>query len=183
MREQGGADVRMVIRPEGAPDPRRYNAPTVPEVAVIMPGDGYGEEVASRDIVLHARTGCLQRITETHRAYDALHYVLHFPLGEDGWQLKNPHARGKGCVTAMEYESYRVMIRSKESPRQTLSSVSCGYVCQDRTADLKYIKINQQKIRVDLYCGLSDAVAAGDTDSRELGSKIIYHLSFDPYAT
>ena len=90
MREQGGADVRMVIRAEGALDPRRYNAPTAPEVAVIMPGDGYGEEVASRDIVLHARTRGLQRITETHRAYDALHYVLLFPLGEDAWQLKNP---------------------------------------------------------------------------------------------
>ena len=78
----------MVIRTEGAPDPRRYNVPTAPEVAVIMPGDGYGEEVASRDIVLHARKGGLQRITETHRAYDALHYVLLLPFGEDGWQLK-----------------------------------------------------------------------------------------------
>ena len=28
MREQGGADLRMVIRTEGAPDSRRYNAPT-----------------------------------------------------------------------------------------------------------------------------------------------------------
>ena len=60
MRAQGGTDVRMIIRADGFPDPRRYNAPTAPEVAVIMPGDGYSEGVASRDI-LHARTWSLQR--------------------------------------------------------------------------------------------------------------------------
>ena len=54
MREQGHNDVRMIIRSEGTPDSRRYNKPTAPEVAVIMPGVGHGEEAASRDIVLHA---------------------------------------------------------------------------------------------------------------------------------
>ena len=53
MREQGGADVRMVIQ-AGAPDSRRYNAPRASEVAVFMPGDDYGKELTSRDCV--ART-------------------------------------------------------------------------------------------------------------------------------
>ena len=57
MREHGGADVRMTIRADAASDPRRYNAPTAPENAVIMPGYGYNEQEASRDIVLHARSG------------------------------------------------------------------------------------------------------------------------------
>ena len=48
MREHGGADVRMTIRTDGASDPLRYNAPTAPEIAVIMPGDGYNEQEASR---------------------------------------------------------------------------------------------------------------------------------------
>ena len=60
------------------------------------------EEAASRDIVLNARSGGLCRITEIHRAYDALHYVILFPLGRDGWQLNIPHSKGKGHVTAME---------------------------------------------------------------------------------
>ena len=72
MRDKGGVDVRMTIRADGAPDPRRYNAPTAPEIAVIMPGDGYTEGVATRDIVLHARTGGLKLITETNCAYDSL---------------------------------------------------------------------------------------------------------------
>ena len=82
MREHGGADVRMRILADGPSDPRRYNAPTAPEIAVIMPGDGYDEQEAIRDIVLHARSWDLQRITETNRAYDTLHYVLLFPRGK-----------------------------------------------------------------------------------------------------
>ena len=38
---------------------------------------------------------------------------------------------------------------------------------------LNYIKTNQQKIRVDLYSGLADAVAKGDTNATELGRNII----------
>ena len=43
---------------------------------------------------------------------------------------------------------------------------------------LNYIRTNQKKIRVDLYCGLADAVAAGDVDSRELGRKIVLPSSY-----
>ncbi len=54
MREQGHNDVRMVIRSEGTPYSRRYNTPTTPEGAVIMPGVGNGEEAASRDSAARA---------------------------------------------------------------------------------------------------------------------------------
>ena len=91
----------MNIRADGAPDPRRYNAPSAPEIAVVMPGDDYTECVATRDIVLHARIG-LKRVTETNCAYDSLHYVLLFPSGDHDWHLGIPHSRRKGCVTAIE---------------------------------------------------------------------------------
>ena len=96
MRDKREVDVRTTIRADGVPDPRRYNAPTAPEITVIMPGDGYTEGVATRDIVLHVHTGGLKRITETNCAYDSLHYVLLFPSGESGWHLGIPHSRGKG---------------------------------------------------------------------------------------
>ena len=60
-----------------------------------MPGDGYTEGVATRDIVLHARTGGLKRITETNCAYDSLHLVLLFPSGDNGWHLAIPTVEGK----------------------------------------------------------------------------------------
>ena len=42
MRDKGGVDVRVTIRADGAPDPRRYNAPTAPEIAVIISGVARG---------------------------------------------------------------------------------------------------------------------------------------------
>ena len=41
------------MKAHGCHDSRRYNAPTAEEIAFTLPNDGYGEEVASRDIVLY----------------------------------------------------------------------------------------------------------------------------------
>ena len=85
MAQHGAADIRMTIRAEGLPDPQRYNAPTAQEIAVIMPGDGYTEHQASRDIVLRTRNESgrmLQYISETNCSYDPLYYVILFPRGE-----------------------------------------------------------------------------------------------------
>ena len=151
MRAQGGTDVRMIIRADGAPDPRRYNAPTAPEVAIIMPGDGYSEGVASRDIVLHARTGGLQRITECNCAYDSLHYVLLFPTGDNGWHLKIPHSRGKGDVTALEYYSSRLMVRSDLSYLHM-----CGRLFHQYLVDM-FAKVEQQRLNY-IKCNQSRSI-------------------------
>lgn len=47
---------------------RRNNAPTIDEVAIVV----VGENMESRDIVLHRRNDQLQRVNETHRSYDVL---------------------------------------------------------------------------------------------------------------
>ena len=174
--------MRIVIKADECPDSRHHNAPTAQEIAVILPNDGYGEEVGSRDIVLYARKGGLQHITETHRAYDTLHYVLLFPLGEDGWNLNIPHSRRRGNVTAMEYYAYRLMVRSSLSLLHLSGRLFHQYAvdvyAKIEQQCLNYIRTNQKKIRVDLYCGLADAVAAGDEDSRELGREIVLPSSY-----
>lgn len=73
----------------------RYNAPTINEVAILM----VGQQVGHRDIVVHRRNENegLQRISETHRSYDALQYPIMFPYGEDGYHFEmrqiNPTTR------------------------------------------------------------------------------------------
>ena len=67
-------------------DSRRYNRPTVNEIAVIMVGSGE-EATVGRDIVLQARSNRLQRIRETHSSYNPLRYLLLFPFGEQGWHV------------------------------------------------------------------------------------------------
>ena len=112
MKEQGGIDIRMFIRADGGPDAHRCNLLTSPEIAVLLPGSGCSGVVANRDIVLHAYGGGIKRITETHCAYYSPHYVLLFPLGNDGWHIGIPLSRGKGNVTALEFYCYRLIIRS-----------------------------------------------------------------------
>ena len=72
-------------RPAGEHE-RRYNAPVVNEVAVLMVGD----PTKPRDIVIHSRDQRLQRIKDTHRSYDALQYPLIFFMGQDGYAVDIP---------------------------------------------------------------------------------------------
>ena len=150
MREQGGIDIRMVIRADGGPDPRRYNLPTAPEISVLLPGSGYSEAVANRDIVLHAYGGGIKRITETHCAYDSLHYVLLFPQGDDGWYIGIPHSRGRGNITALEFYCYRLMLRRGANhlhlSGRLLHQYTVDMYANIEQQRLNYIKTNQQKI-------------------------------------
>lgn len=77
---------KIVIRPDRTPfgdHARRFNAPTIDEVAIVILGDLF----QSRDIVLHRRNHQLQRVSELHRSYDALQYpILHWK-GDDGYNI------------------------------------------------------------------------------------------------
>ena len=53
---------------------RRYNAPTIDQVAIVMVGDQF----LPRDIIFHKRKAQLVRIAETYRCYDALQYPIIF---------------------------------------------------------------------------------------------------------
>jgi hypothetical protein len=43
---------------------------------------------------------------------------------------------------------------------------------------LKYLRLNKKKLRADLYQGLQDAIAAGDTSAVAIGQRIILPSSF-----
>ncbi|GBP87758.1 hypothetical protein EVAR_28640_1 [Eumeta japonica] len=70
----------IIIRADKTPageHTRRFNSPTIDEVAVVI----VGENLQSRDIVLHRRNSDLKRVSETHRSYDGLQYPLIFWQG------------------------------------------------------------------------------------------------------
>ncbi|KAL8559723.1 hypothetical protein ACOMHN_002256 [Nucella lapillus] len=74
--------IRADKRPQGEHE-RRFNAPVTDEVAVVLLDEQHG----SWDIVLKQRSGHLDRIPETHRAYDALQYPLLFWAGQDSYNF------------------------------------------------------------------------------------------------
>jgi hypothetical protein len=69
-------------------DPRRYNHPTVHEVAAIMVGSDTNPMIGPRDIIIQARGGGLKRILDIHSSYLPLRYPLIFPYGTPGWHDK-----------------------------------------------------------------------------------------------
>lgn len=77
---------KIVIRADKTPvgeHARRFNAPTMNDVAIVIVGDQF----QNRDIVLHRRNEQLMRVSETHRSYDALQYPILFWKGDDGYHL------------------------------------------------------------------------------------------------
>lgn len=110
---------------------RRYNLPSVDEVAVLVPGDGT-QVVESRDIVLRLRPneaegtycGALQRVSDGHAAYSPLHYVLLFPLGEPGWhwelRLHQPDSDKPKRLSQTRYAAFRLQVRPPDKEFSTI---------------------------------------------------------------
>jgi len=137
-------DLKLIITNNRTKDSRRYNTPSASEVAAIMIGDGQETENQNRDIMLQPHEGGIQRISEIHRAYTPLHYVLMFPRGEDGWHpnipIHNDLMRGEDgwhpniphndevfddegeanisskCISAMNYFAYRLQVGRPNEP-------------------------------------------------------------------
>jgi hypothetical protein len=80
---------KVVVRADKTPTGehlRRFNAPTLDKVAIVMVGNEFG----THDIVLQKRNNTLQCVAETRRSYDALQYPLIFWQGEDGYHFQIP---------------------------------------------------------------------------------------------
>jgi hypothetical protein len=123
-RHVGELSIRLLADP--TTDLRRYNTPSVDEIAVLTCGN-VSNSTYPRDIVLHSHTDRLEHITDLHPAYVPLHYVLLFPYGTPGWSSSIPllpkprHAatpqttesqqhtnvRGQRHVTQADYYSFR----------------------------------------------------------------------------
>lgn len=162
------SNYKVVTHPDKKPSSgheRSYNAPTVNEVAAIVTGNEYG----SRDIVLHTRKETLSRVPDTHKYYDALQYPLIFSKGQEGynfeiWQCDpitgQPLFNKK--VSCMEFyayhmmlrpDSFNVLLRFKHLFHQFLEDV---YV-KVESERLRYISLNQSKLRADSYIHLRDS--------------------------
>jgi hypothetical protein len=165
----------------------RYNVTTANEVASLMVGDG-SEAVDKCDVVIAQQAGLFQRICELHVGYMALHYLLLFPYGEDGWHPNIPlngvvvdvdldenHAKEselqrKQCnVTMAEFYGYRLQhqdadgIALLQGDRLRHQYIVDAYAAIEQNR-LKYLCLNKKKLRANLYQGLQDTIAAGDNN-------------------
>jgi len=187
---------RIALHYDPGTDRRRYNLPTVTgEIAAVIPGTGQ-EFSNGRDIILHRREGePLQRISEMHPFYPALHYVLLFPTAQMGWNDQIPHyvpevaeirqmAPGDNRTTMREYLAYRFHIRTTESNhifragKLYLEYLVDGWaICEQNR--LNYIRHNPQKLRMEQYSDLASAAEQNpQLDLNQVGTRIILPSSF-----
>ncbi|MCO5577386.1 hypothetical protein L7F22_031218 [Adiantum nelumboides] len=172
-----------------------YNLiPVGNEIAAIMPGQGDMRTSGQRDIVLHCRDGRLQRISNLHRSYMPLLYVLLFPQGEDGWHLKLPYAdvdvpmdalTGCQCVTQREYYAHRLQVRPDTNAcllhgGRLLQQFMVDAYCTIEDCHLSWIRNHQHTLREKLYVGLIDMARSneGDILGQYVGQRILLPSSF-----
>jgi len=156
------------------------------------------ENHGPRDIILNQRGG-LQKIADTHRSFDALHFVLLHPFAHDGWHLHLFHVspgektrEGSPVYTnkrftARQFYSYHLQTWPGKSDAifracrllQEYLVVSFAKIENDR---LYFIQTNQSKLRSELYNNLCDAIhrddAQNSTDPLVVGRSVIVPFSF-----
>ena len=71
-------ELKMMIC-ESRSTSRQYLVPMASEVATIMPRQGDDFDVGNQDVQILSRSGVIRRISNLHRAYMPLMYVLLFP--------------------------------------------------------------------------------------------------------
>ncbi|KAG2211445.1 hypothetical protein INT45_011464 [Circinella minor] len=174
--------VQMIIRAENTPDARRYNRPTESEIGVLII-ENNGESVSNNhDIVVRTRPNSLQHINEAHRHYDALHYVLIFPKGDEGWTISS-HSNNE-TITVMQWYKYRFMFRGNHDEnelhyfRKLFQQYIVDMYAKMESNHLLYIPLNQSRLRSDLYSNVADAVLLGDNDMSNVGRRYILPSSF-----
>lgn len=152
--------------------------PTGSEVGILIVQNDNDDTATRRDVVIQQRGGSSHRISNTHRSYDPLEYVLLFPYGEDGWhpQLK----MSNGCkLTPMKYYASEIMVREGQLSllhygRRLFQQYLVDMCAKIESERLLYIRTHQTDLRSETYSGLRDALFAADgrsinNDPNEIG--------------
>ncbi|KAI7944966.1 hypothetical protein MJO28_010661 [Puccinia striiformis f. sp. tritici] len=162
-------------------DPKRYNEPTVEEVAVIVQGEG--DIVNEHQILLHRADGGLKYISDMHSSYFPLRYPLFFPRGEQQWDNLYTSSTGRVAsrkVGSLEWFAFLLFQRPLHfsailSGRSLLQEFLVDmYVCVERSR-LQYIRGNQDKLQAGKY---NQLVAALENGTAPKGQPVILPSSF-----
>ena len=163
---------------------RKFNAPTIDEVAIVIVGDQF----QPRGIVLHRRNGQLTKIAETHRCYDVLQYPIIFWDGADGYHFSvnmiNPvcgEEANKAC-SAMNYYSCRLIVQENENNHilkycQLFHQYIVDMYAKIETERLLFIRLNQTKLRSEEHVHFRDAIV-NDGNATNVGRLTILSSSY-----
>lgn len=100
---------------------------------------------------------------------------------QDGNQPRR--GKKKKTVTCMQYASYRLQVRAAGvclllHSCRLMHEYAVDCYAQVEGQRLLWLRLNQTKIRADLYSGVRDAVLRGDNDAAALGKRTVLPSSF-----
>ncbi|CAL1360773.1 unnamed protein product [Linum trigynum] len=163
---------------------RQYDLPSSTEVAALIPGD-FVPDRDDRDIIVdHVYEG-LKRITSLNPKFDALHFPLLFPYGEDGYHplIKYrsafcPPSMRRQFVTQREYYAFRLQYRNGEGHTIVQAGKALQHFCIDAYSSIElnrlaFLRYHQPQLRAEIYQGLQDAMARGDLDGDKMGHIVL----------
>ncbi|XP_063936287.1 uncharacterized protein LOC108226331 [Daucus carota subsp. sativus] len=177
-RYKNGPETSFQLRIPGnrAQDGRQYDMPTSSEIGGLIVGD-IDKKNYKRDVIVHHKTRGPEQISDLHPSYMAMTYPLIHPYGEDGYRLGITLRDGKN-LTMCQYYCFRLQQRLNEGHTLLRSGrllqqyiVDCYMTIEEER--FRWIRLNQNKLRSDLYSGLMDAVHRGDSNCSRVGKSII----------
>ncbi|XP_074373685.1 uncharacterized protein LOC141714035 [Apium graveolens] len=188
-KESGIVDLEIILKVCRSQSGRENNIGPSDEVAGIMVGE-QEETEECRDIIIQAKAGGFQRVTNVHPKLMALQYPILFPTGEDGYHKDIYYAEteeNKGKTRHMcsmkDFYSYRLHIRHN----QGMSARLGGRLFQQYVVDafstieqarLWWFRTHQTTIRNELYINICDVLREGDCDSENIGKSVILPARF-----
>ncbi|XP_010236572.1 uncharacterized protein LOC100821317 [Brachypodium distachyon] len=158
------AKYRIDLKTDKKLDQRTYNTPIASEVAAIWVE---GTDLArrfKRSITLYGDNDERYSIQATHGCYDPLSYPLFFPKGQLGW---HPNIPKRGVL-------WELAQRSRDDD-DSGTTTAIGYRRVLRYSTRYY---TEPQIRADLYKGVVDSIAAGETRASEVGKRTVLPWSF-----
>lgn len=182
-------DLKLRIISDRQTDGCIYNKLTISEVATLIIGDIYSG--TKRDIIIQAREGNLQRISEFHPSYLDFQYPLLFPFGEDGYKDNILHSyqgeivvTKRNCQTITEWLSFRLQQRKSEattilSSRRLFHQLLVDGYTMMETERINWIRKNQSKLRVGKYHKLKENdINPSQNKNAKNGKRVVLPSSF-----
>ena len=165
----------MRFTSNAAREPRRYNRPTVEEVAARFVGSD-GAPPSHKDIVVYPRGQEKHRVSELHSCVDPMSYVLLFLRGApQGWSPDLQHyseectsTAKRTRLTTMQFYAHRLMRREDASilphaAGRLFQQYCVDAYCKAEGQRLHWCRNNQDTLRTEEYQVLQDWVASQAT--------------------
>lgn len=167
----------------------QYEQLAADAIGAIVFDDG-SETEADFDIILESHSGDAQRINKLHSIYMPTQFPLLFVYGEHGYHMDLTFLNVEGISTRRgkrmtmkafyayqlhdRFNHFNLLSRGGRLFQQYVVTAYCS-IEQNR---MDFVRTHQADIRSDYLCGLYDAIARGDNDGSNVGSRIILPSSF-----